>query len=61
VPELLRLDDNLRDLIVSRAPISRIKQAAREAGLQPLHQAALQLVREGRSTFEELERVVVHE
>jgi general secretion pathway protein E len=59
VPELLRLDDDLRDLIVSRAPMSRIKQVAREKGLQPLYQSALQVVREGRSTFEELERVVV--
>jgi general secretion pathway protein E len=60
VVELLRLDDGLRDLIAARAPMSAIKQAARAAGLQPLHAAALTAVREGRTTLEEVDRVVGH-
>ena len=60
VVELLRLDDGLRDLIAARAPMSAIKQAARAAGLQPLHAAALVAVREGRTTLEEVDRVVGH-
>ena len=60
VVELLRLDDGLRDLIAARAPMSAIKQAARAAGLQPLHAAALVVVREGRTTLEEVDRVVGH-
>jgi general secretion pathway protein E len=60
VVELLRLDDGLRDLIAARAPMSAIKQAARAAGLQPLHAAALAAVREGRTTLDEVDRVVGH-
>jgi general secretion pathway protein E len=58
VAELLRLDDGLRDLIAARAPLSDIKQAARARGLQTLHEAALADVRQGRTTLEEVERVV---
>ena len=58
VAEVLVLDDELRDLIAARAPMQRIKQAARDRGMQPLRGAALALVRSGGSTFEELQRVV---
>ena len=58
VAEVLVLDDELRDLIAARAPMQRIKQAARERGMQPLRATALALVRAGGSTFEELDRVV---
>ena len=57
VAELLRLDDGLRDLIAERAPMSRIKQAARERGMRPLRDAAIDAVREGWTTTEEVERV----
>jgi hypothetical protein len=57
VAELLRLDDELRDLIAARAPMSRIKQRARERGMRPLRDAALDAVREGWTTIEEVERV----
>jgi type II secretory ATPase GspE/PulE/Tfp pilus assembly ATPase PilB-like protein len=40
--------------------MSAIKQAARAAGLQPLHAAALAAVRAGRTTLEEVDRVVGH-
>ncbi len=59
VAELLRLDDGLRDLIAARAPMSDIKQAARERGMQSLHAVALAAVRAGFTTFEEMDRVVV--
>ncbi len=58
VAELLRLDDTLRDLISARAPMSEIKRAAHARGMQTLHQAALTAVRQGRSTLEEMNRVV---
>ena len=61
VAELLRLDDGLRDLIAARAPLSDIKQAARQRGLQTLRDTALAAVRQGRTTLEELERVVGHD
>ena len=57
VAELLRLDDELRDLIAERAPMSRLKAAARERGMRPLRDAALDGVREGWTTSEEVERV----
>ncbi len=59
VAELLLLDDELRDLIAARTPMSRVKQAARERGMQSLRVAALEAVRQGWTTFEELDRVTV--
>jgi len=59
IAELLLLDDPLRDLIASRAPMHRIKQAARERGLRPLRDAAVAAVCRGVTTFEELERVTL--
>jgi general secretion pathway protein E len=61
VAELLRLDDGLRDLIVGRAPLSQIKQAARERGMVSLREAAAGLVRAGRSSFEEWDRVTLED
>ncbi|MEK8050049.1 GspE/PulE family protein [Ideonella sp. DXS22W] len=58
VAELLCMDDDLRDLIAARAPMSAIKQAARERGMQSLQAAALAAVRAGRTSFEEMDRVV---
>ena len=58
VAELLKLDDGLRDLIAARAPMSAIKQAARERGMQSLHAVALAAVRAGVTSFEEMDRVV---
>ena len=57
--ELLTFDDELRDLIVARAPMSRIKQLARANGMLPLRHAAVQAVCRGVTTFEELDRVTL--
>jgi general secretion pathway protein E len=59
VAELLLMDDVLRDLIASRAPIGKIKAAARERGMQTLRQGALELVCQGQTTFEEVDRVTL--
>jgi general secretion pathway protein E len=59
IAELLLLDDALRDLIAGRAPLGRIKQAARERGMRPLRDAAIAAVCRGVTTFEELERVTL--
>ena len=58
VAEILVLDDELRDLIAARAPMQRIKQLARERGMQRLSDVALDLVREGATDFDELQRVM---
>jgi general secretion pathway protein E len=55
--EFLVLDDPLRDLIASRAPIARLKQAAREAGMRALRTVVIDAVLEGVTTQEELDRV----
>jgi len=57
VAELLVLDDALRELFVSRAPLRQLKEAARTAGLRTLRQAALELVARGETTQEEADRV----
>ncbi|MCE4538047.1 GspE/PulE family protein [Pelomonas sp. P7] len=59
VSELLWLDDELRDLIAGRAPLGRIKEAARSRGMRSLREAAVALVLAGESTPEELERVTL--
>ncbi len=59
VAELFLLDDELRDLIASRAPTGQIKAAARSRGMRSLRETAMGLVREGRTTLEELDRVTL--
>jgi general secretion pathway protein E len=57
VGELLVLDDELRELIVARAPARKLKDAARAGGTVPLREAALRLVEAGETTLEEINRV----
>ena len=57
VPELLVLNDELRELIVAREPIRKVKEAARRNGTRSLRESALDLVRDGRTTLEEINRV----
>jgi general secretion pathway protein E len=54
---LLHLDDELRQMIVERQPISKIKALACSRGLRLLRESALELVQEGRTTLEEINRV----
>jgi general secretion pathway protein E len=58
VAEVLLLDDTLREMIVGRESISRIKEAARAAGTRLLREVALDLVRNGETSLEEVNRVV---
>jgi general secretion pathway protein E len=57
IAETLSLNDTLRDLMVERAAISKIKHAARQNGLKTLREAAVALVAAGMSTLEEINRV----
>ena len=57
--ELLTFDDEMRDLIVARAPMGRLKQLARERGMTTLREASIDAVCRGITTFEELERVTL--
>ena len=57
VMECLEFDDGMRSLVGDRAAIAKVRAAARERGAQPLGMAALRLVAQGLTTFEELDRV----
>ncbi|HET9664850.1 MAG TPA: GspE/PulE family protein [Burkholderiales bacterium] len=57
IGELLVINDELRELIVAREPVRRLKEAAAAAGTVPLREAALNLVRAGETTLEEINRV----
>ena len=57
IAELMLLNDEIRELIVARAPIRAIKDAALRAGVRPLREAALDLVRAGETTLDEVNRV----
>jgi general secretion pathway protein E len=57
IAELLVLDDELRELIVTRAPMRQLKEAARARGTRTLREAGLVLVASGETSLPELNRV----
>ena len=57
IAELLLLDDELRQLIIDRQPIARVKEAARLRGLRFLRESAVALVASGQTTLQEINRV----
>ena len=57
IAEFLVLNDELREMIVANAPIRQIKEASRKGGTRFLREAALELVRTGETTLEEINRV----
>jgi general secretion pathway protein E len=59
IAEILLLTDELRELIVARAPIGQIKEAAARGGTRSLREAALALVKSGDTTLEEINRVTL--
>ncbi|ATE60496.1 GspE/PulE family protein [Thauera sinica] len=59
VAEVLVLDDEVRELILSRAPIRVLKETARRRGFRSLREAVTDLVAAGDTTVEELNRVTL--
>jgi general secretion pathway protein E len=57
IAELLQLTDELRELIADAAPQRRLREEAARGGMSLLRDAALDLVRHGESTLEEINRV----
>lgn len=57
IAEILQLNDEIRELIISREPIRRIKESAKRNGTRLLREAALELVRDGVTTLQEVNRV----
>jgi general secretion pathway protein E len=59
VGELLVLNDEIREAIVNRAPLRQLKELAQQADVRLLRASALDLVRRGETTLEEVNRVTV--
>ncbi|MBJ6726329.1 GspE/PulE family protein [Geomesophilobacter sediminis] len=57
IVELLDLNDEIRELIISKAPIAQLKNAAREAGTLFLRESAVAKVLNGETTLREINRV----
>jgi len=57
IAEMLVLNDELREMIAGREPIRRIKDAARRNGTRLLRDSAIELVRTGATSLEEINRV----
>jgi general secretion pathway protein E len=57
IGEILRLTDELREMIVARAPIRNIKEVAHANGTRFLRESALMLALSGITTLEEINRV----
>jgi general secretion pathway protein E len=57
IAEILHLNDEIRELIVAREPIRKIKDAARRNGTRYLRDAAVDLVRAGETSLQEINRV----
>ncbi|WP_024929541.1 GspE/PulE family protein [Methylophilus sp. OH31] len=57
IAELLLFDDRMRELIVSKAPISQIKALAATTGTRAMRDAGLALVATGETTLQEINRV----
>jgi general secretion pathway protein E len=60
IAEILTLNDEIRELIVDKQPIRRIKAAAYDNGTRSLRLAALDLVKRGATTLLEIKRVTLH-
>jgi len=61
IAEVLPFDDSMRALVLRRAEIAEIKQHALAHGVRPLALRALDLVVDGATTLEEVDRVVAYD
>jgi general secretion pathway protein E len=59
IAEILVMNDRLRELIISKASIIAIKDAARHSGTRLLREAALDMAIRGETTLEEVQRVTM--
>jgi type IV pilus assembly protein PilB len=56
--ELMRINEELAEMFVRRAPVSEIKEAARANGMHTLQEDGLRKAKDGLTTIEEIMRVV---
>ena len=57
IGELLILNDELREAVVARVPLRQLKELAMKSGARLIRHAALDLVKRGETTIEEVNRV----
>jgi general secretion pathway protein E len=61
IAEVLPFDDTLREMVLRRGDVREVKRYAQSLGVRPLGARALQLVVNGTTTLEEIDRVIAHE
>jgi general secretion pathway protein E len=57
IAEVLYLNEDIREAIIAKEPVRRIREIARANGTRFLREAAVDLVRQGLTTLEEINRV----
>jgi general secretion pathway protein E len=57
IGELLTMNDEMRDRMINRSSAIELKDAARERGMRTLREVALDLVRHGETTLDEINRI----
>jgi type IV pilus assembly protein PilB len=57
IVELLELNDEMRELIINKAPVSHLKKSAGQTGTRFLRESAIEKVLTGISTLKEINRV----
>ena len=57
IAELLCFNDEIRELIVTQEPVRKVKEAARLNGTRTMREAAMDLVKRGETTLQEINRV----
>jgi type IV pilus assembly protein PilB len=56
--ELMRVNEEIQELIVRRAPVTELREAARSNGMRTLQEDGFQKCKDGHTTVEEVMRVV---
>jgi len=57
IGEVLRMNDEIAQLVVARATSQTLREAASRTGMRPMREVALDLVRAGETTLQEINRV----
>lgn len=58
VPEIVSVDEAFRELVLERAPLSRLRECAQNGGTVSLWDSAMKRAREGLTSLAEIERVI---
>jgi type IV pilus assembly protein PilB len=57
ITELMELSDRIREMILEKKPTSEIRRAAREEGMHFLRESAIDKVKAGVTTLQEINKV----